>query len=126
MKRTLIYCADDAVNARARAAELRMQNVTPLLHSAAEFQDAEECDGVEIMPDVPAHHRAKIAAAYGDKAALLPSSDDHMKQQQSEAPISPIADGEPRPRRGRPPKSSLGETPQDDVMASPKPFPFEP
>lgn len=34
---------------------------------------------------------------------------------------------EPRPvRRGRPPKASLGETPQDDVVVSPKPFPFEP
>lgn len=69
---TLIYCGEDGHTAKVRAAELRREDNAVLLCSAFDFDGAEACDRVVVMPDVPDWREAKLVAAYGNKIIARP------------------------------------------------------
>lgn len=70
-RRVIVYYVHDVDAATARSIRERELHNVGVTRDASVFvpADAELCDEVVVMPEVPAHYRARIEEAYGKKVA---------------------------------------------------------
>jgi hypothetical protein len=72
----LLFYGTDGAAGKARAMELRKgppKMVCRLIHAEA-CREAEECDDIEFMPDVPPFERARISTLFGKTAWPSPEA----------------------------------------------------
>lgn len=72
----LLFYGTDGAAGKARALELRKgppKMGCRLVHAEA-CREAEECDDIEFMPDVPSFERARINALFGKTARPSPEA----------------------------------------------------